>query len=231
MTYPNGQGLYDLEPTDAELDDLLEVLDEVEAEEALGGLPGEADLANDYGPWDGYVDLSGGLERASAALDASMTTEAQRQAADLTDALERRPTFERRWARAIGRIGDGTYTPPAYYRPAEPETACNAHRDAYGRCGARFHSPLCLETARQEASTGSARAVEAWNVQLLSNQATSPVDLAAPTGLDRDWADLLGADSGPGVPADLETLNAMREMLGISSRELPSPARFPTGEL
>jgi hypothetical protein len=226
MTYPNGQGLYDLEPTDAELDDLLEVLDEVEAEEVLG----DQELANDYGPWDGYVDLSGGLDRASAALDASMTTEAQRQAADLTDALERRPTFERKWARAIERIGDGTYTPPAYYRPAEPGTACHAHRDAYGRCGARFHSPLCIETARGEAATGSARAAEAWNAQLLANQETSGTDLAAPA-LDSTWEDLLGADGGPRVPSDLATLQAMRQMLGIMSTELPNPADFPTGEL
>jgi hypothetical protein len=227
MTYPNGQGLYDLEPTDAELDDLLEVLDEVEAGEALP--------SGDYGPWDDSAELSNvhdysGLGRASAALDASMTTEAQRQAADLTDALERRPTFERRWARAIERIGDGTYTPPAYYRPAEPGTACHAHRDAYGRCGARFHSPLCIETARGEAATGSARAAEAWNAQLLANQETSGTDLAAPA-LDSTWEDLLGADGGPRVPSDLATLQAMRQMLGIMSTELPNPADFPTGEL
>lgn len=227
MTYtPNSQGLYDLEPTDQELGELLEVLDEVEAEEVLGELPGEADLANDYD----YVDLSGGLERASAALDATMATEAQRQAADLSGALERRPTFERRWARAIERIGDGTYTPPGYYRQPEPETACHAHRDAYGRCGARFHDEGCMETARGEAATGSARAVEAWNNTLLANQEAAPTDLAAPA-LDSTWEDLLGGDGGPGVPSDLATLQAMRQMLGITSTELPNPARFPAGRL
>jgi hypothetical protein len=174
MTYPNGQGLYDLEPTDAELDDLLEVLDEVEAEEALPG--------GDWGLWDDQADLSNVYDYSGAfsALDAAGEAEAARLGEDLEDRLAVRPSFQTRWDRAMQRISSGTYTPPAYYRPAEPETACHAHRDAYGRCGARYHSPLCLETARQEASTGSARAVEAWRAQLLSNQATSPVDLAAP---------------------------------------------------
>jgi hypothetical protein len=219
MTYPNGQGLYDLEPTDAELDALAEVLAEVEAEEALDELPGEADLASDYGPWDDYTDLSGGLERASAALDAQMGTGAASLGEDIQDAIAdtRRPKSEDKLARAFDRIARGTYTPPGYYRPAEPETACHAHRDAYGRCGARFHSPLCIETARGEAATGSARAAEAWNAQLLANQEDSPVDLASPTGLDTSWDDLLGPDGGPGVPADWDTIGEMRKILGITA--------------
>ena len=45
--------------------------------------------------------------------------------------------------------------------------------------------------------------------------------------MDREWSDLLGP--GQDGPADLETLNAMREMLGITSPELPNPAAFGQG--
>ena len=157
-----------------ELEQLDEVLAEVEAE--------------DYGPWDDSAELSNVLDYSAAfsALDAAGEAEAQRLGEDLEDQLAVRPSFQVRWDRAMQRIGSGSYTTPAYYRQPEPETACHAHRDAYGRCGARFHSPLCIETARGEAATGSARAVEAWRAQLLSNQESSPLDLASPTGLDRD---------------------------------------------
>src|SRR6266516_1214928 len=141
MTYPNGQGLYDLEPTDAELAELAEVMAEIEAE------------GDDYGPWDDQADLTNDVydfSGAIEALDATGEAGAQRLGEELEDRLAVRPSFQSRWDRAMQRISSGTYTPSPYYRPAEPETACHAHRDAYGRCGARFHSPLCIETARGE---------------------------------------------------------------------------------
>lgn len=82
---------------------------------------------------------------------------------------------------------------------------------------------------RGEAATGSAEAAERWVGTLLANQESSGIDLASPAGLDRDWADLLSPDGGRGIPGDLETLNAMREQLGITSQELPNPARFGRG--
>jgi hypothetical protein len=220
----NGQHrLADLQPSEAELAELADVMAEIEAEEAL---------PDDYGPWDDSADLSNVYDYsgAFAAVDAAGEAEAQRLAEDVEAALERRPSFQTRMDRALDRIGRGTYTTPAYYREPEPSYGCGQGYDDFGRCAARFHQASCLETARGEAATGSARAVEAWNHTLLANQEAAPIDLAAPA-LDTSWEDLLGPDGGPGAPADLETLNAMREMLGISSRELPNPARFGQGAM
>lgn len=217
----NGQGLYDLKPTEQELAELAEVLDEVEAEE--GG----------YGPWDDSSELANVYDYsgAFAAVDAAGEAEAARQSEEVEDRQERRPSFQARIDRALGRIARGTYLPPAWGREPEPSYGCGQGYDDFGRCAARFHTnAACLETARDEAATGSARAVEAWRTQLLANQATSGIDLTA-QALDTAWEDLLAPDGGPGVPSDLGTLQAMREMLGITSTELPNPARFPMGGL
>jgi len=129
------------------------------------------------------------------------------------------------------RIADGSYTPPSYFRQPEPSYGCGQGYDDFGRCAARFHGAACLETARGEAATGSAAAVEAWRDQLLANQETSGIDLAAPA-LDTPWEDLLGPGGGPGVPADWSTICEMRRILGLpAGPALPSPAAFPTGGL
>jgi hypothetical protein len=229
----NGSGpdLSGLDPDPWEAQQLEEVLSEIELED-LGDDP-PYDFA---GPGDDEPPGYSGLERASAALDAQIDTDASRLGEDIQDAIAdtRRPKFEDKLARAFDRLAGGTYAPSAVLAPARDAArftsgACGDDLDAFGRCASRFHQVGCREVTRAAAATGSATAVEHWRTQLLANQETSGIDLAAPAGLDRDWADLLSPDSGPGVPGDLETLNAMREQLGITSRELPNPARFGQG--
>jgi hypothetical protein len=76
----NGQGLYDLKPTEQELAELAEVLDEVEAEE--GG----------YGPWDDSSELANVYDYsgAFAAVDAAGEAEAARQSEEVEDRQEHR---------------------------------------------------------------------------------------------------------------------------------------------
>jgi hypothetical protein len=230
----NGQhALADLLPTEHELAELAEVMAEIEDEGDDG-----------YGPWDDQADLSNvydysGLGRAAAALDATMDAEAGRLGEDIQDAIAgtRRPKFEDKRARAFDRLARGSYAPSGVYAMARDgggafaSGACGDDLDAFGRCASCFHQVGCREVTRQEAAVGSARAVEAWRDQLLANQETSGIGLAAPA-LDTSWEDLLGQDGGPGVPADWSTIAEMRRILGLpASRELPNPADFPDGGL
>jgi hypothetical protein len=205
MTYPNGSSAYaDLLPTEQEMADLEQVIGEVLGEE-LGELPD-----GDYGPW--RDDLS----QIGAAVDMSVAAEHQR-VIENAEPLPRRSEDRTEWL--LSRATRGTLTPPTMYRAPldlSQSSACDAHRDEFGRCGARFHQATCMETVRGEAATGTAQAVQAWNQVLMSNPSSADVTLAR-ADLQR-WEDLLDPGTGP---ADTETLSYMRRQLGIGGKTLP----------
>jgi hypothetical protein len=205
MTYGLNGTYADLGPTQEELAALAEVIDEVMAEE-LGGLPGDDDgaaLANLYG--------------ASDRIDLAYAAEQQRQAEDGLP-LPRRSEDRTEWL--LSRASRGTYTPPTMYRAPldmSQSSACDAHQDEFGRCGARFHDAGCVETVRSSAATGSAQAAESWVRTLANAPSSADVELAR--------ADLVSPDDlfGPDGPSDLDTLARARQLLGIGGRaDLPA---------
>ena len=207
---------------------LLDVLDEVGAwDPPDGGDEGD-------GPWHDDADLAAQYEYATELANGAIAAEQDRLAEDVQDQLARRPGFDDKLARAMDRIARGTYTPGPMYRDrspdgqftADPSTACGAHRDDFGRCGARYHDAGCLEVLRGSAATSDAEAVLAWRQALLAGAASNGALLA--NGLEPSWDELLSGDPGAG---SVEALEYMRAQLGISGKNLPGPARPVPGHL
>jgi hypothetical protein len=189
----------DLQPTPEELADVDAVLDEVEALEELGMLDDDPD-GEGFGPWD---DQAAQLADLNATLDASAASEQLRLS---YDGLPLPRTSEERFAQALGRIAEGSYTPGTMYRPPEPSHGCGTV-DEYGRCSARYHtSPTCMEADSSAAAAGGGEATEAWVRTLLRNQETASALSDASAALD---------DVPPGGPADPVAYEAIREHLGV----------------
>jgi hypothetical protein len=227
MTYPYGGGdmLAGLDADPWEREQLAEVLDEVEAE-GYG----------DDGPWHDAAFSSIG-----AALDDRNTSEAQRLVADITDQLERRPRAEHVLARALDRIADGTYTEPAWSRPARDAhgqfSAICGDADGMGRCAARYHAAGCSAVTASAAASGSYDDVQAWNEAVRGHVSGADVTaarqvtgLAAPSEPGYDYGydafgDLLeppaGAVSYPELHAEV------RRQLGMGE---PPPRRIPASD-
>jgi hypothetical protein len=186
----------DLQPTPEELADVDAVLDEVEALEELGLLDDDPD-GEGFGPWQD--DQAAQLEDLNATLDVQQGSEQLRQS---YDGLPLPRTSGERFAQALGRVAEGSYTPGVMYREPEPSHGCGT-LDEYGRCSARYHtSPTCLQADSSAAAVGGGEATEAWNRTLLENQAIADA-------LDEETAAL--DYPGPGPPHD----SLMRE-LGLS---------------
>lgn len=214
--------LADLQPSEDELAALLDVLDEVEAVNPPGG-------DEDYGPWRDDADLAAQYEYVAELADGAIGRERIRAAEDAEDARAPRRSFDDKLKRAMDRASRGTLAPgpmdrdrsPGGRFTTDPETACGAHRDDFGRCGARYHDAGCLEVFRASAATSDADAVGAWNQALLSGAASSGALLAS--HIEPGWDELLSGEPGPGSAAALEY---MREQLGIGGRaDLPRPPR------
>jgi hypothetical protein len=209
---PDLSGLY---PTPWELEQLDQALAEI----------GDGEPPDDYAGWD---DLANEYDLAAVGelVDAAGNAEALRREQDLEDALTPRRNWYDKWARAVDRIESGSYTTPSYYREPEPEYGCGIYSELDGRCSARYHTnPACIEVLRHSAATSDATAAREWNRTLNRNQAAaSALQLANRTGMD--WDEQLGSQ-----PNDLETLDAMRALLGIGGRELTQPARADAGTL
>lgn len=205
-----------------EIDAYLDVMAELDA----GDLP----PGEDYGLEDGY-GLAGSLADLGRTIELAGTVEAQRRAEDIEDLTAGRRSDEARLARAVQRIERGSYLPAGMYRDREAdgrfrsETACHAHRDAYGRCGARFHDAGCLEVFRGEAAAGSHDAALAWRRTLNEGSAVSGATLLA-NHTGTDWDEQLG-EPGPGA---LEALAWMRGQLGVSGPQ-PLAGRPTAGDL
>ena len=212
MTYGLNGTYADLLPTQAELDALGEVIEEIRAEELL---PGGDD---EDGPW--HDELSQ-VSDIAHLVDLSVATEAQRQAEDAVPPLR---TSEERFSHALGRIAAGSYTLANYYREPEPSYGCGT-LDEFGRCSARFHQGHCLETLRGEPAAAGGDGSEAWNRTLLSSPTAAEVSLAREDL--RSWEEML--DSGP---TDTSTYQRMRAVLGIGGKQdMPQQPARPAGSL
>jgi len=183
----------DLYPTPEELADLDQVLDEVDALEELGMLDDGPDAG-----WDGEDGYSPTLQGLSDTLDHVQGSEQLRQS---YDGLPLPRTSEERFAQALGRVAEGSYTPGPMYRAPQPSHGCGTVDD-FGRCSARYHQPHCIETTRHDAASAGGEASHRWRETLITNQAVS-------AALD-DAIDALD-DPGPG-PA----YEALAEQLGLS---------------
>jgi hypothetical protein len=221
MTHPNGSSAYaDLGPTQAELDTLDQVIQEVLAGE-LGALPGD----DEDGPWHDQAALAG---YASDRIDLAYASEQQRQA---EDGLPLPRLAEDRIEILLSRASRGTYTPPPVFREPGPSHGCGTV-DEFGRCSARYHQGHCMETLRGSAATGDHTAARAWSQALLSNPSAAGVTLARADL--QSWDDLLDPGTGP---TDTETLAVMRRQLGITGkadlppRADPAPAGPHPGDL
>jgi hypothetical protein len=147
-------------------------------------------------------------------VDRAYHDEAQRVTEDIVDALDRRPpSSEVRLARAVRRIEAGTYTPPGYFRAAEPArdvlgqyTSACGPTDDLGRCSARYHEAACGAVVIGSAATGSYEDVEAWNETVAGHtQPPGAAGAGQALGLANDggsedlgWGDPLGPAGGPG---------------------------------
>jgi hypothetical protein len=221
--YPGGDDpLAGLNPTPEERLAFLEALDEQDEEEWEAARAAEEALDDDggdpEGPWRDQLDA---LAEIGDQVDASVADAAVTAAEDAEDAqwYSRRPSAEARAARALDRIGNGTYTTPAYFR-GDPAAAAAARDplgryqaacgplDEFARCSARFHTPDCHTTIESAAARGSVTEVEAWN-DTLQGRAQPPGTDAGALGLANEpqpgdgvdvWADLLETGE-PGVSA------------------------------
>lgn len=237
MTYPGGDPLEGLNPTDEERLAYYRALDEAEAEEA--GIPYEAG-EEEAGPWDDVAEQLGAI---GDQVDGHYALEGQRIAEDIVAGLDRRPSDETRLARAMPRIEAGTYTEGAFFRGDEAAAAAMARDpigrwqavcgpiDDFGRCSSRYHTPDCHTTVESAAARGDSVAVEAWN-DTLQGRAQPPgtdarsLGLATPSeqpgsGADA-WADLL---EGPGGPASADPRLHARVLhhMGMSEQLPPEP--------
>jgi hypothetical protein len=169
-------------PGDAELDALLDGLDPTPWErEMLRQTLAQVDDpfadprydvdddGDGTGPWH---DAAGPLPDAGAALDDAYGAEAARLAEDEEDraSLAKRPSDEARLARALDRVGRGSYTPPGYFRPARDTGGRFGHMcgplDPLGGCAARYHQPGCATLTLTDAPNGSYEDSESWNAVL-----------------------------------------------------------------
>jgi hypothetical protein len=194
MTTP---GLFDLQPTDAELDALDEVLAEVYGE--ADGLDYGGDDEDLDGPWHDQAELANAystpedqLAAIGGMIDLAQLTEAQR----IEEDAEPLPVkAEDRIAHLMDRASRHTYTPPAAFRDAtdlangDPGYGCGIYDADTGRCTARYHSGTCIETTRQSAATSDHEAASQWKDTLMASTATA-VELATAhrytEGVD-DW--------------------------------------------
>jgi hypothetical protein len=227
MTYPNGDWLADLDPTDEERLALLEALDEVEAEEAAGLPSGgdDDDEPPEAGPWD---DELGQLQAIGGQLDDSYARAAAVAAGDDEDRefYARRPLAEDKLSHALGRVADESYTPPAAFRPARDiggryAVACGP-LDDLGQCGARYHAADCGTVTAGAAATGDATEAEEWNATLTSQPSALDVATAAQQlGLANEpqpgygtdlWGDLLEPPGGPDPGLHARVLAYMGEI-------------------
>jgi hypothetical protein len=189
----------DLDPTPEELADLDEVLDEIELEEAAGLLDEDDELPGEA-PWQ---DQAAEFEALEATLDAQQGSEQLRHS---YEGLPLPRTSEERFAQAMGRVAEGSYTPGPMYRPPEPSHGCGT-LDDFGRCSARFHEATCMQADSSAAAVGGGEASGAWVRTLLGNQETASALAEA--------SEVLG-DVPSGGPADPAAYEAMREHLGLS---------------
>jgi hypothetical protein len=178
---------------------------------------------NGYGPGADYGDEAQ-LAGIGGHLDMAGASEAQRAAQDIEDALARRPSFDHKIARALQRIGQGTYTPDAYYRDRTADgqftgRVCGEGLDDFGRCRSRYHDSACLEVLRASAATSGAETVLAWNRALRRNGDTAAA-LALANAEAASWDDLLGPDEA----ASIDALTHVRQLLGLGG---PAPQHRP----
>jgi hypothetical protein len=213
MTHPGDAELDAILGPDAtpyEREELREVLAEVLAEEAAG---------------------LGTLEETGAALDDSYARNARRLAEDVTDSLDKRPTDEVKLARALDRIADGTYTPPAIFRPARDSGGRFGRMcgplDDLGGCAARYHRPGCATLTLTDAPNASYEDAQSWNTVV--HRHLPPAELASP-GEPADWEpgggfgsfeDLTGPPGGPGT-ADWDLHARVLHSMGLVG-EPPGP--------
>jgi hypothetical protein len=216
VTYPDDM-LEGLDATPEERLAFLRALDEVEAEEA--GIA-DPDYSED-GPWHDEAALLGEI---GAQVDDHVATAAAVAAGDAEDAEwhTRRPSSEDKLARAIGRIEDGSYTPPAYFRPARDVRGRFGHAcgqaDPLGHCMERYHQVGCEDAVASSAASGSYEAVEAWNETVTSHIHPPEIyGLASPStpepgdGTDL-WSDLLhSGEPGPDTDVRAWVLHRMGE--------------------
>jgi hypothetical protein len=185
-----GPDLSGLDADEWEAQQLEEVMRELDEEGWDDELPEE-------GPWH---DQAAQLADLNATLDASAASEQLRQS---WDGVPLPRTSEERFAQALGRVAEGSYTPGVMYRPPEPSHGCGT-LDAYGRCSARYHGAECMQADHHAAAAGGGEASEAWNAALLRNQETAEV-----LGVAREVMDELDA------PEDPDGTWALREQLGL----------------
>jgi hypothetical protein len=239
MTYPDGDWLADLDPTDEERLAFLEVLDEQDAEDAGLPSPYDDEPGPPEGPWD---DQAARLAAIGETVDDSYGQAAAVAAEDAEDAewLATRPSDEAKIANAIRRAEAGTYQPPAMFRPARDTggryaSACGPVDPDFGHCTSRYHESGCGAAVATSAATGDAGAVEAWNDTITSHPtaldviaAEQQLGLATPSqpepwdGTDQ-WGGLLGPEGGPGS-ADPRLHARMLNLLGEAD-QLPPPPR------
>jgi hypothetical protein len=270
VTYPGGDPLEGLDATPEERLAFYEALGE-EALEAPGGYPGagapaadklayyEARAADDddewaaatggdpggdddepEGPWRDQLAALGAI---GDQVDDHVTRAAVTAAEDSEDAAwyTTRPSAEDRAARALDRIGAGTYTTPEYFR-GDPAAAAAAARDPLGRyaaacgplddfarCSARFHTPACHTSIESAAARGSYEEAVAWNEAVAGHsQPPGVLGLAnepQPGDGTDVWADLLETGE-PGVAAP--GLHArMMNYLGEADASAPPPREGP----
>jgi hypothetical protein len=238
MTYPDDL-LAGLDATPEERRALDEALADVEWDEAVA-----ASEAGEDGPWHDQAGGYGGDDQARLAavgetVDDSYGRAAAVAAEDDEDEqwYARRPSGEDKLARAMGRIGRDSYTPPAYFRAAPDArdplgryaAACGA-LDDYGRCASRFHAAGCHVITDEAASTSTAEAVEAWNDTLAGHTLPPGVDAEAlglaspstpePWGVADAWSDLLSS----GEPGDSSRLRAWTlHQMGEADQPAPEP--------
>jgi hypothetical protein len=229
--YPGDDPLEGLDATTQERLAYLQAVAEADEEEWQAARAGDGP-EDDFGPWN---DEAAQLEEIGGLVDDHVTRAAVTAEQDEEDAAwyARRPSAEARAARALDRIGSGTYTAPEYFRPARDTTgryasACG-EPDPFGRCAARYHSPSCHVVTEEAAATGDAAAAEAWQ-QTLQNYTQPPevyglANEEPGTGVDM-WADLIDPAGEPGsAPPGLHA--AVLHRMGVAD----APARPPRDDL
>ena len=143
----------------------------------------------------------------------------------------RRPSGEAKAAHALDRIGRGTYTEPAWFRPARDTegmfaVSCGEAVDEFGRCASRYHQAGCHTLAESAAARGSAGEAAAW-VDVLTGRANPPGTSASELGLANEpgpwdgtdlWSDLLqSGEPHPGLH------DQMMHQLGEAAQPEPEP--------
>jgi hypothetical protein len=174
MTHPGDaelDALLDgLDPTPWEREQLRETLDQVDDPFADPRYDvDDGDDGDGTAPWH---DAAGPLPDAAQRLDDAYGAEAARLHEDEQDAaaLAKRPSDEVKLSRALDRVGRGSYTPDAYFRPARDTGGRYGHmcgpRDPLGGCAARYHQPGCATLTLIDAPNGSFEDAESWNAVL-----------------------------------------------------------------